>query len=141
MADSPLIDQRQQSPSSDIFNTIQYNPVHMPISTDRFTHLDEDSITLAEGTNAHEIMAFFVTHPEEAFRRSELIEQTEVKEGSIGPTLQRLRERGLVRHRQNYWALGHEEHLGQVAGLTSTFEAINRHYEPETRDDWFGSDE
>jgi transcription initiation factor IIE alpha subunit len=113
----------------------------MPISTDRFRHLDEDSITLAEGTNAHEIMAFLVNHPNEAFRRSELIDQTEVKEGSIGPTLQRLRERGLVRHRQNYWTLGHEERLGQVAGLRSTFEAINRHYEPETREDWFGDDE
>jgi predicted transcriptional regulator len=113
----------------------------MPISADRFSYLDEESITLAEGTNAHEIMAFLLNHPDEAFRRSELIEQTEVKEGSIGPTLQRLRERGLVRHRQNYWTLGHEEQLGQVAGLTSTFEAINRHYEPETREDWFGSDE
>ena len=113
----------------------------MPISTDRFNHLNEDSITLAEGTNAHEIMTFLVGHPDEAFRRGELIEQTGVKEGSIGPTLQRLSERGLVRHRQNYWTLGHEERLGQVAGLKSTFEAINRHYEPETREDWFGSDE
>ena len=113
----------------------------MPISVDRFKHLNEDSITLAEGTNAHKIMSFLVHHPDEAFRRRELIEQTEVKEGSIGPTLQRLRERGLVQHRQNYWTLGHEERLGQVAGLTSTFEAINRHYEPETREDWFGGDE
>jgi transcription initiation factor IIE alpha subunit len=113
----------------------------MPISADRFDHLDEDSVMLSEGTNAHEIMAFLVSHPDEAFRRSELVEQTGVKEGSVGPTLQRLQERGLVRHRQNYWALGHEERLGQVAGLASTFEAINRHYEPETRDDWFSSDE
>lgn len=113
----------------------------MPISADRFKHLDEDSITLAEGTNAHEIMAFLVAHSDEAFRRRELIEQTGVKEGSIGPTLQRLRERGLVQHRQNYWTLGHEKRLGQVAGFKSTFEAINRHYEPETREDWFGSDE
>lgn len=113
----------------------------MPISVDRFNHLDEDSITLAEGTNAHTIMSFLVEHPDEAFRRNELLEQTDVKEGSIGPTLQRLREQGLVRHRQNYWTLGQEERLGQVAGETSTFEAINRHYEPETRDDWFGTDE
>jgi transcription initiation factor IIE alpha subunit len=113
----------------------------MPISVDRFKHLDEDSTTLAEGTNAHDIMSFLVAHPDEAFRRSELLDQTEVKEGSIGPTLQRLHERGLVRHRQNYWTLGHEERLGQVAGLTSTFAAINRHYEPETREDWFDSDE
>lgn len=113
----------------------------MPISVDRFKHLDEDSITLAEGTNAHTIMSFLVSHPDEAFRRSELLEQTRMKEGSIGPTLQRLHERGLVRHRQNYWTVGPEERLGQIAGLTSTFAAINRHYEPETRKDWFSDDE
>jgi hypothetical protein len=121
-------------------NTILYKPVRMPINADRFEHLDEDGITLAEGTNAHEIMTFLVARPNEAFRQSELVEQTDVTSGSIGPTLQRLRERGLVRHRQNYWALGHEERLGQVTGLKSTFAAINRHYEPETRDDWFGHD-
>lgn len=75
----------------------------MPISADRFEAIDEDDSGPKPGTNAHEILSFLESNPEQAFTQTEIAEATGVTRGSVGPTLVRLREAGRVDHRATYW--------------------------------------
>lgn len=77
----------------------------MPISKDRFEELGGDDDGPTPGTNAAKILEFLRSHPEKAFTQSEIVARTEVKAGSVGPTLVRLRERGRVDHRGKYWRI------------------------------------
>lgn len=74
----------------------------MPISKDRFEELNDDGCP-TPGTNAARILEFLRAHREKAFTQSEIAAETDVKRGSVGPTLVRLRERGRVDHRGTYW--------------------------------------
>ena len=95
----------------------------MPISTDRFDEIEPDDDVPAPGTNADEVLSFLAANADQAFTRGEIAAATDVKQGSIGPTLVRLREAGRVDHRGQYWRLSdHErslddgvEHAGAVA--------------------------
>lgn len=94
----------------------------MPISADRFEEIDDGAEPRPE-TNAHRILSFLKENADRAFTQSEIVEATDVKRGSVGPTLLRLRERGRVDHRGKYWRISdHEqsveaavEHAGAVA--------------------------
>lgn len=99
----------------------------MPISSDRFDAIGDDSGGPAPGTNAEEILSFLRQHPDKAFTQSEIADATTVKEGSVGPTLVRLRERGRVDHRGTYWRISdHEQSVdasaGQAAATAATRE-------------------
>lgn len=56
-------------------------------------------------------------------------------------TLKRLEQRGLVRHKAPYWAIGHDDHLATYAGMQSTVEAIEERLETEDPDDWLANAE
>jgi hypothetical protein len=91
----------------------------MPTSTDRFEQLgadgEEDGPT--PGTNAAAILAFLRDNPDKAYTQSEIADATDVKAGSVGPTLVRLRERGRVDHRGKYWSVSdHEESVDDAPG-------------------------
>lgn len=91
----------------------------MPISKDRFEELgnDGDGDRPTPGTNAARILDFLRDHSDKAFTRSELAAETEVKAGSVGPTLVRLRERGRVDHRGKYWRVSdHDQSLDASTG-------------------------
>ncbi|CCQ33106.1 hypothetical protein HLRTI_002967 [Halorhabdus tiamatea SARL4B] len=91
----------------------------MPISNERFEKLGDDggSDGPTPGTNAATILDFLRNHPDEAFTQSEIATETDVKAGSVGPTLVRLRERGRVDHRGNYWrASDHDRSLDAATG-------------------------
>jgi hypothetical protein len=90
----------------------------MPINADRFEEIDDDDPN--PGTNAAEVLSFLRSHPDKAFTRSEIVDATGIKPGSVGPTLVRLRERGRVDHRGNYWRVSdHENSVGAATNLTS----------------------
>lgn len=93
----------------------------MPISADRFEELSTDSDDgPTPGTNADEILTYLRKNPEQAFTQSEIATATDVKAGSVGPTLVRLRERGRVDHRGNYWRVSdHESSLDAAASHTA----------------------
>lgn len=59
----------------------------------------------APGTHAAKILAFLESHPDQAFTQSEIVEATDVKRGSVGSTLVRLREAGRVNHRGTDWRI------------------------------------
>ncbi len=96
----------------------------MPISNDRFEELGSKESTLTPETNAARILDFLRVHPDKAFTQSEIAAKTEVKSGSVGPTLVRLRERGRVDHRGTYWRVSdHERSLDASTGHAATVSA------------------
>jgi len=89
----------------------------VPISKDQFEEMSEGGDEPAPGTNAAKILDFLRDHPDEAFTQSEIADATEVKAGSVGPTLVRLRERGRVDHRGTYWRISdHDRSLDAAVG-------------------------
>lgn len=91
----------------------------MPISSDRFEDIADDGGP-SPGTNADRILSFLREHPDKAFTQSEIAAQTEVKSGSVGPTLVRLRERGRVDHRGTYWRVSdHDEAVDAATNHTA----------------------
>ena len=81
----------------------------MPIDRDRFEHLTADALDLAPGTNAYAVVSFLADAPDRAFTRAEVRDGAGIPDGSVGPTLSRLAEEGLVEHRGRYWALGPDD--------------------------------
>lgn len=47
----------------------------------------------------------------------------------------RLKERGLVRHKEKYWALGDDEHLVSYTAISQTFATVDERVPPEDQDD------
>ena len=93
----------------------------MPISSDRFEELGECENEPRPGTNAATILSFLRSHPETAFTQSEIASETDVKPGSVGPTLVRLRERGRVDHRGTYWRVSdHDRGVDDATGHAAT---------------------
>jgi DNA-binding IclR family transcriptional regulator len=106
----------------------------MPISNDRFEEMreprDEDDPT--PGTNAARVLAFLREHPDNAFTQSEIVDATEVKAGSVGPTLVRLRERGRVDHRGNYWRISDHDRSVDAAARHASAALSTRESDDET---------
>jgi DNA-binding transcriptional ArsR family regulator len=106
----------------------------MPISADRFEEIDEE--WPSPGTNAHEVLSFLSAHPGKAFTRSEVAERTDLPDGSVGPTLVRLREDGQVDHRGRYWRVS--DHVRAVDAATGHGgeAAAAREDDPPDRSEW-----
>ena len=84
-----------------------------------------------ENTNGRLILEFLARNPELGFRPSELCEELDVPEGSVGTTLRRLEQRGLVRHKGPYWAINPEAYDAQMAseiGLLAVADAFEGDY-------------
>jgi len=106
----------------------------MPISTDRFEDIPEDGDGPAPGTNGATILEFLREYPDKAFTQSEIAEAADVKAGSVGPTLVRLRERGRVDHRGTYWRVSDHERGVDAATGHAAATAAEREGEDETPD-------
>jgi IclR helix-turn-helix domain. len=85
----------------------------MPVDFEKHTP-GSPRIDLSEGTNARRLMEFLLETPSVGYTPAELADQTEIPRGSIGPTLQRLEEAGLVRHKEPYWAAAEDDRLGSA---------------------------
>lgn len=91
----------------------------MPIPADEFDALDVDSpsIDLSPETTQGTIFRYLLENPDRAFRQRDLVGALDVPKGSIGPTLTRLENHGLVDHRGRYWRIADGEHA--VASATA----------------------
>lgn len=109
----------------------------MPINGRRFEKMD-DSDGPTPGTNAAEILRFLRNHPDKAYTQTEIAEATDVKRGSVGPTLVRLRDRGRVDHRGNYWRVSdHERSVDAAVGHSSAVVAAREEGgETPVKADW-----
>jgi hypothetical protein len=103
----------------------------MPIKLDS----NNEAPPVTPGTNAHELLAVLLEHPEMGFTPKELAELTEVPHSSVHKTLARLREKGLVRTVDSYWAAAEDVAASQVANVVSLQEI-----EAEYGDDVYGND-
>jgi hypothetical protein len=98
----------------------------MPISRDEFRSIDEDgqpppdlSVDTTQGT----VYRYLLEHADQAFRQREIVAAVDVPEGSVGPTLQRLEQHGLVAHRDHFWTIADADHAIVSAGLHSAVAA------------------
>ena len=102
----------------------------MPIQFDEYPESDEFGDWLRPDSNSYLILSFLAEHPEQGFTPTEIHGNVDIPMGSIGLTLQRLEERGLVRHKGSYWAIARDDRL---AGLTSTLSTLQS---MDDLDDW-----
>ncbi|WP_135828850.1 MarR family transcriptional regulator [Halorussus halobius] len=102
----------------------------MPIRIDQFDEGPPEILDLQEGTNAYRVIQFLAENDQQAFTQTEIHEATSIKRGSVGAVLSRLEDRGLVRHRGRYWAIGEDDHLASYAAQTQASSA-------STNDDYY----
>lgn len=105
----------------------------MPISIDRFD--EYDGLERRE-TNAERVITFLVENRDKAFKASEIAEGTDVHENSIQPVLARLREKGLVRHKEPYWAIGDLERVRDAYVFHSATRFLDEELGKEDREEW-----
>lgn len=55
----------------------------------------------------------------------------------VRPVLNRLEERGLVCHREPYWAIGEPEGVSDAMLFSSTTEFLDEGLGPESREEWW----
>jgi hypothetical protein len=113
----------------------------MPISKDKFQAIDEDGSSLPDlgpDTTQGTVYRFLLEHADQAFRQREIVESVDVPAGSVGPTLKRLEEHGLVEHRDRFWAIADAEHAAASAGLlgASTADAIDGGFSDDAVETW-----
>jgi len=77
----------------------------MPVRIDEF-----ESGTLPDGPSVPEqVVTYLYTHRDHAFTRSEIAGGIDESPNAVGTALSRLKDRGLVRHRGEYWAITDDE--------------------------------
>ncbi len=104
----------------------------MPISIDEFESHDPER----RETNAERVVRFLAKNRDKAYKAIEIAEATGVDENSIHTVLNRLEDRGLVRHRQPYWAIRDIEELQDAMVFSSTAEFLDETLGPESREEW-----
>lgn len=97
---------------------------------------DDELSQVEPGTNAHELLAVLLDHPDMGFSPKELAELTDVPHASVHKTLSRLRERGLVRKVDSYWTVRDDVAASRVANVVSL-----QSIETEYGDDAYGNDD
>ena len=109
----------------------------MPIGIDEFeSHEPEDRLT-----NAERVLYFLARNRQKAYRAVEIVESTGVHENSIHPVLNRLEKRGLVRHREPYWAIGDLDEIHDAIVFHSTVEFLDDELGSERRDEWLPAEQ
>jgi hypothetical protein len=120
----------------DTSNTLTNKRIRMPIDIETFESSPEDRLQHSGKTNADRVMRFLAAHPDQAFTQSEIRDATDVKTGSISVVLSRLEDRGLVRHKGNYWALGEADDVAAYTSLVESTRAANDRFGEEDMDEW-----
>ena len=108
----------------------------MPINIETFESSPENELRHSGTTNADRIMRFLAAHPDHAFTQSEIREATDVKAGSISVVLSRLEDRGLVRHKGTYWALGDADEVTAYTNIAESTRTANDRFDEADMDEW-----
>lgn len=74
----------------------------MPISIDEF---ESGETPGADLSTAERVVGFLAENDDKAFTRGEIAEALDADPNTVGTNLSRLKKRGLVRHRDRYWAI------------------------------------
>lgn len=103
----------------------------MPVEFEAYDP-SQGRLDLTEGTNAYAILAFLAEHPDLGFTPKEISEGTAVARGSVGPTLRRLSDHGLVRNKGDYWSVV-DDRLSAIASVVLSMDAVDANL----GDDWY----
>ncbi|RBI59756.1 TrmB family transcriptional regulator [halophilic archaeon] len=106
----------------------------MPIDIETFTEANNEELT--EVTNAEKVIRFLYQNNDKAFTPSEIAEGTGVKKTSISTVLRRLKDRELVQHKGDYWALGDEERVQDAFRFHQTMDDLDERFGAEDVDEW-----
>lgn len=106
----------------------------MSIDIDTFENTPEEE--LRELSNPERVLQFLIANDDQAFKAAEIAERAEVNKNSISTVLGRLEERGLVRHKGEYWAIGHEERLQSFGQYRRATDRLNERYGEEDTNEW-----
>ena len=108
----------------------------MPIDIERFESDPEEELKQQGGTNAEVILSFLASSPDKAYTPKEIHEATEIPRGSVGVVLSRLENRGLVRHRGDYWAVATGEDVEQTLNSMRTANTVTDRVGDEDPREW-----
>ncbi|UPW01371.1 MarR family transcriptional regulator [Halorussus gelatinilyticus] len=106
----------------------------MPIDIETFSDASDEELT--EVTNAEKVVRFLHRNDDKAFTPSEIAERAGVKKSSISTVLRRLRERNLVEHKGDYWAIGDEETVREAFRFHRTMADLDDRFGAEDIDEW-----
>lgn len=125
--------------ASSYFHYIYYIRLHkssMPIDIERFEDDPSEELQAGGRTNAETILTFLASSPEKAFTPKEIHDATAVARGSVGVVLSRLDERGLVRHRGDYWAIDPDADIDKTLSGMATARVVTEDLGAEDPDEW-----
>ena len=101
----------------------------MPVQFDQY---DPENGSIRAGSNAGQILRFLAQSPESGFAPREIANHLGLAKGSVGPTLQRLEERGLVRHKEPFWAIGIDpKEVTRLIQVENAYEQMETRYGSE----------
>lgn len=106
----------------------------MSIDIETFEETPEEE--LREMSNPERVLQFLATNDDRAFKAAEIAERTEVNRNSISTVLARLEDRGLVRHKGEYWAIGDPERIRSFDGYQRATERLNERFGSEDVAAW-----
>ncbi len=108
----------------------------MPIDIERFERDSEDELRARGRTNGEEVLSFLAANPERAYTPKEIHDATGVVRGSVGVVLSRLEDRGLVRHRGEYWAVADVEDVDTTLTAMTVARAATDRFGSEDPAEW-----
>jgi len=109
----------------------------VPISIDEF----ESHEPTRRETNAERVVRFLARNHDKAYKAIEIAEATDINKNSIHPVLKRLKEQGLVRHSEPYWAIGDLEDIRDTMLFSGTAEFLDETLGSESRKEWVAAAE
>ena len=108
----------------------------MTIDIETFESSPPEHLKQSGETNADRVMHFLAENPDKTFTQSDIRDATDVNAGSISVVLSRLEDRGLVRHKGNYWALGEDDDVAAYVSMLESTQSANDRFGEEDMEEW-----
>ncbi|GAB3679309.1 helix-turn-helix domain-containing protein [Salinarchaeum chitinilyticum] len=107
----------------------------MSIDRDTFDRSSESE--LEDLSTADRVLAFLGTNDDRAFKASEIASRIDREASAVSTALTRLKDRGLVEHKGNYWAITtDDERLSDHDGYARATALFNEQLGEEDRAAW-----
>lgn len=100
----------------------------MPITKDNFDRISDEGADL--DSKADRILDFLIQNEDKAYTKSEIVAETSVTQENVEPALERLKERGSVEHKSDYWRVS-DHRLAVRAATAMTAETARQHDDGE----------
>lgn len=114
--------------------TIETVLTFMPIDIETFAEASDEDLQAV--TNAEKVVRFLYRNDNKAFTPAEIADGAGVKKTSISTVLRRLEDRGLVKHKGDYWAIGDTETVQAAFQFHRSMDGLNEQFGAEDIDAW-----